>query len=89
MRSRGISVRNFLGCWGPAMLHNEGVDNLVDTSHVVATIFRKPHKGLRGTGTVNSLANPPDGIGAELQIASIIKIVDRPHQQCCHLESGH
>ena len=32
------ALRNFLGCQGPAMLHNEGVDNLMDASHVVATI---------------------------------------------------
>src|SRR5687768_1636421 len=55
------ALRDFLGGRGPAMLYNESVDNLVDASHVVATIFRKSHEGLRGTGTVNSLANPPDG----------------------------
>src|SRR5438445_11409982 len=77
---RNISaLGNFLGSRGPAMLHNEGVNKLVDASHVVTAIFGKPHQGLRGAGTVNSLSNPPDGIGAELQITSIVKIVDGPH----------
>src|SRR5262245_35080650 len=74
------ALRNFLGCRSPAMLHNKGVNNLVDASYIIAAIFWKPHKGLRGAGTVNSLSNPPDGIGAELQIASIVKVVNRPHQ---------
>src|SRR5215813_8504859 len=74
------TLRNFLRCWSPAVLYHEGVKNLMDASHVVTTIFWKPHKGLGGAGTVNSLSNPPDGIGAELQIASIIKIVNRTHQ---------
>src|SRR5262249_10314245 len=71
---------NVVGGRGPAMLHNKGVNNLVDASYIIAAIFWKPHKGLRGAGTVNSLSNPPDGIGAELQIASIVKVVNRPHQ---------
>ena len=74
------ALRNFLWCRGPAMLHSEGVDNLVHASDVVAAVFWKPHQGLRGAGTVNSLSNPPNGIGAELQIASIVKIVNRSHQ---------
>jgi hypothetical protein len=52
----------------------------VDAPHVIAAILRKPHQGLRGAGTVDGLSDPPDGIGAELQIASIVKIVHRPHQ---------
>src|SRR5262249_7879520 len=58
------TLGNFLRGWIPAMLYNEGIKNLVHASHVVATIFWQPHQGLRGAGTVNSLANPPDGIGA-------------------------
>src|SRR6476659_3529552 len=49
------TLDNFLGCRIPAMLHNEGINNLVDTSHVVATIFWQPHQRLCGPGTVNSL----------------------------------
>src|SRR5918911_1455987 len=49
------ALRNFLRCWSPAMLHNEGVNNLVDASYIVATVFWKSHQGLRGPGTVNSL----------------------------------
>src|SRR5215831_13099433 len=74
------ALRNFLGCWGPAMLYDKSVRNLADASHVVAAIFWKSQQRLRGVGTVHSLLDLPDSIGTELQLVSIVKIVDRSHQ---------
>ena len=42
---------------------------------------RHTHRaGVIGQGTLNALADPPRGVGAELVAQTMFELVDRPHQ---------
>ena len=62
------------------MLSHKGIMGLAHAAGVFVQVLGQTHERLRRRGAVDGLTDPPDGIGAELEIAPIIKAVDGARQ---------
>src|SRR5215831_13373516 len=62
------------------MLSYKGIVGLAHAAGIFVQVLGQTHERLRRRGTVDGLADPPDGIRTELEIAPVIKAVYGTHQ---------
>ena len=79
---RQAGVGGDLGRRGLAVeLAGQAVEALVDGAVRLAHVGRHPDRAaLVGDGPADGLADPPRGVGRELEALAVVELLDRPHQ---------